>query len=90
MQAPRSGPRIMPGATRQETIVCSRVVSDEDLRDASNADNPAMVFALAQSILRQLREAGVREEEALAALRIAELIVPLLRLESGRFMTINT
>lgn len=51
--------------------------------DAINQENKvSLVLVLTQSILSQLSESGATEEEALAALKSAEAIVPVLNLLS--------
>lgn len=48
----------------------------------SERDQTVIVFALIERILGVLRESGATEEESIAAVRSAEAIVPILRLES--------
>jgi hypothetical protein len=45
-------------------------------------DRSALALALAQAFLAKIREAGATEEEALAALRSAEAMVPVMELYS--------
>jgi hypothetical protein len=45
-------------------------------------DRSALALALAQAFLAKIREAGASEEEAIAALRSAEAMVPVMELYS--------
>jgi hypothetical protein len=42
----------------------------------------ALVLALMQSILSQVEQSGAPEEEALAAIKSAEVVIPILDLQS--------
>ncbi len=54
----------------------------ESRKDAAERSR-AIVLALAEQITTVLRESGATEEESLAALKCAETLAPLLRLESS-------
>ena len=45
-------------------------------------DRSALALALTQAFLAKIREAGATEEEALAALRSAEALLPVMELYS--------
>jgi hypothetical protein len=51
-------------------------------QEGGNAEGLASPFALAQRILRELEGSGVTEQEALAAMKTAKAMLPLLRLKS--------
>jgi hypothetical protein len=52
------------------------------MRGAAPENPEAFVFGLVERILAMLRESGAKEEQALAALRSAEVIVPLCEFDS--------
>jgi len=50
---------------------------------------PVIVFALIDRILGTVRESGATEEESIAALRAVEAIIPIVKLQSQKRMTVR-
>ncbi len=76
-------------------MVCTTIVLVDPIeaqlrREPELPPQPHLVYALIDQFVRQAQESGATEEEMLAALRSAELIVPLLGLESRHHRTIRT
>jgi hypothetical protein len=59
-------------------------VENEKLSSNLAGSEKSMPFALAECLLNQLKVSGASEQEALAALKAAEAMLPLLQLKSEK------